>query len=1086
MTKLKNCILFIAVLYSINLNAQNLNNALPIYENGYWGLINLDGEVITKPKYTAIGDFENGFSKALNSNGKLLLINSSGKEIALQAFMDVNYLGDGFISVLSDSGWSIIDTLNIKYTQGAYNLIEYSSKYKCFIVDKDSLVGLLDTSDKIIQPIKYKSIELYDKYYIANSVDSTFIYSSTHQLVNKGQINGIEVFKYPFIIRKTDLNKIGLENHIFNLKIEPLFSDIKINNSWIEIEKSDSIVYINFSTGKVIGLPAKLQFYPIEGASISVVKNKEGFALFSDDKGLLTHLNHINFKYDSCLIFMQDSSNKWAAYNYKGKQILPYQFSDLSRKYKYIIATKKYKGLYSLQGKSIIREDYERFSFLGEIIKGYIGNGVNVFVVENDEVTSKQSFNNFKTIGFKEIVNTKTDSSQFNFGWFRLRVGMEDKYGFRSMDRELFQPPNFDDIVEYPKNDLAVSIYKKVLDQESLNFKYLNTKFSDYQIEGLHQNSTGKVLHKNYYSSFFKKDLVNDSISYCRVLSGTGSIRLLSKYDKGKVKGNYVYVDESSNGLARFCSMGFPYTTTYGADPLIVKRTYDIYEEADLFLKSEIAIPEAKLKRLFTAFRNAKWGFVDAEGNIAIQSKYSFVQRFKNNTAIFYLNDKWGVIDKFDKIVVENKYNHIKRVSSSNNDFFIVGIAHNSAGFINKNGKNIIANKFSNAEPFCNDRAVVKINNYYNWIDTLGNVINDVKYEAVSSFSNNRACFKLKKKWGLIDNIGNELTKPIYDQIYSCNTNATWAKIKSNSYILGRDGELKNKLPFNRVYQFDFNYTFAQIKGKRKYSLVHASGSIIKKNKYKKVEPFNKYAAVCAKRRKFGLIDSTARKIIPFKNKKVDSIYHNWYCITRNPKQKYLFSVSQNIKIDIDDSIKSKIIYSLNDSVIVVQYKKYQTLYHTPKNKSTDLLSLILSDLDVDSMPNEASEHTTSFKIVKSNSGFRYADTDNNFRFNTSFFRAKPFIENLAAVRLSRDHLWKNINVYGMFVSPNQYTMINQNSENGLSLVKFSHKYGLHSDKGKQILKPIFDQIYYLPNYNLFGVVIDNTLKYLRPDGTWL
>lgn len=192
------------------------------------------------------------------------------------------------------------------------------------------------------------------------------------------------------------------------------------------------------------------------------------------------------------------------------------------------------------------------------------------------------------------------------------------------------------------------------------------------------------------------------------------------------------------------------------------------------------------------------------------------------------------------------------------------------------------------------------------------------------------------------------------------------------------------------------------------------------------------------------------------------------------------------MKMVIDDSIKSKIIYSLNDSVIVVKYKKYQTLYLIPKNKSTDLLSLILSDLNVDSMPNEASEPNTSFKIVKSNSGFRYVDTDNNFRFNTSYFRAKPFIENLAAVRLSRDHLWKNINVYGMSVSPNQYTMINQNSENGLSLVKFSHKYGLYSDKGKQILKPIFDQIYYLPNYNLFGVVIDNTLKYLRPDGTWL
>ena len=63
----------------------------------------------------------------------------------------------------------------------------------------------------------------------------------------------------------------------------------------------------------------------------------------------------------------------------------------------------------------------------------------------------------------------------------------------------------------------------------------------------------------------------------------------------------------------------------------------------------------------------AKYGYVDADGQMVITAQFEDASDFENGCAMVKLNDKWGVINTSGEIVIPCQYREIKEYNSYNN-----------------------------------------------------------------------------------------------------------------------------------------------------------------------------------------------------------------------------------------------------------------------------------------------------------------------------------------------------------------------------------------------------------------------------------
>lgn len=87
-------------------------------------------------------------------------------------------------------------------------------------------------------------------------------------------------------------------------------------------------------------------------------------------------------------------------------------------------------------------------------------------------------------------------------------------------------------------------------------------------------------------------------------------------------------------------------------------------------------------------------------------------------------------------------------------------------GFINPEGKIVIAPKYEKVTPFDRNRAFFKLNDKWGIIDNTGKVIVAAQYDSIGEFDNNNiAEFTLNGKYGLVNINGKVIASAQYDYI---------------------------------------------------------------------------------------------------------------------------------------------------------------------------------------------------------------------------------------------------------------------------------------------------------------------------------
>ncbi len=171
----KFCLLLLLVLGLTPIIAQEaLPPVYPYAENGKWGAIDKEGEILVKPKYSSISlflhaDNAKALATVTNEEGLMGAIDRNGKIKAKikYKFVDLKGKGDYLIVTNSDNLYGLVKTKNKKeILKTEYKSIRRfrGAKLGVSIIRKGDLYGAINENGKLIAKPIYKKAELKDAY----------------------------------------------------------------------------------------------------------------------------------------------------------------------------------------------------------------------------------------------------------------------------------------------------------------------------------------------------------------------------------------------------------------------------------------------------------------------------------------------------------------------------------------------------------------------------------------------------------------------------------------------------------------------------------------------------------------------------------------------------------------------------------------------------------------------------------------------------------------------------------------------------------------------------------------------------------
>lgn len=230
----------------------------------------------------------------------------------------------------------------------------------------------------------------------------------------------------------------------------------------------------------------------------------------------------------------------------------------------------------------------------------------------------------------------------------------------------------------------------------------------------------------------------------------------------------------------------------------------------------------------------------------------------KGNLEPFQKGSLWGLKDKDTRdIIISPQYNSIgnfveDRAIVKKNSLF---------GFIDQNGHEITPPKYDEVEKFINGLAKVKLDQKWALINLDGEEITPIKYNIIEDFKDKYARVQCDGLWSLINRKGKELFPFKYLQISDQFDSVL--KVESIKHKFGLiDGDGKELLQCEYDHIGEFKNGLADIKKDSKYGLINEVGEIVLPCEHISIENFIDGFAQILKDGKYGLIDESGKVLV--------------------------------------------------------------------------------------------------------------------------------------------------------------------------------------------------------------------------------
>ncbi|MBP5328087.1 MAG: WG repeat-containing protein [Bacteroidales bacterium] len=261
-----------------------------------------------------------------------------------------------------------------------------------------------------------------------------------------------------------------------------------------------------------------------------------------------------------------------------------------------------------------------------------------------------------------------------------------------------------------------------------------------------------------------------------------------------------------------------------------------------------------------------RWGFIDKNGNIAIEPKYNDAFGFSEGLAAVEIDKKYGFIDRNGNMVIDPMFNFVIAFSEglasvvNGNNCSIIDKTGNTIatlgdeisdlqqfseglaaaevqhetyddvnfkyGFVDRSGRMVIKPQFEWVGAFSDGLAVAVLtpDGPVGYIDKTGLFVINAQYDEAEDFSEGLAPVKKDGKWCFIDRTGAVVTMlgDRYDNVFSISEGRAIVKKDDKYGAIDKAGNLIVDVQFDSLFNFSEGLAFARA-GKTQ-GFINASG----------------------------------------------------------------------------------------------------------------------------------------------------------------------------------------------------------------------------------------------------------------------
>lgn len=241
-----------------------------IVSNGKYGFVDREGVEVIPPVYEKALYYKDGYAE-IKYNGKWGVIDLSGKEVINAEYDDLDPSDYKLVAVCKNEKWGYLNMKGEQITKFEFDDAEGFDGCEYAFVGKNDRCGLIDTSGKIIIPIKYDDLDFLEvqngeefsntNLLIVNKNDKEGIIDLKNKTIVPIKYDGLDGLESNGLIRATIGDKWGYINRkgevIIDIKYEAAddFEEgigfVKKNGKWGAVNtKGEVVIPFIYDSGK--------------------------------------------------------------------------------------------------------------------------------------------------------------------------------------------------------------------------------------------------------------------------------------------------------------------------------------------------------------------------------------------------------------------------------------------------------------------------------------------------------------------------------------------------------------------------------------------------------------------------------------------------------------------------------------------------------------------------------------------------------------------------------------------------------------------------------------------------------------------
>jgi hypothetical protein len=391
---------------------------LPFRENGLWGFIDKEGEVMIAPQYDYVEAYSEGLAIA-QKDGAVGFIDKAGKVVVPFMYEEAEAFKQGVAIVSRNGLYGMIDRTNKERVPIQYELVSPFSSGLALVANEKGY-GYVDQAGHVVIPVELDYATDFERAYaVVEWKGKKGIINTLGKTVVPIEYDWIEPFDGNGICRAKKDNKYGLLDKNGSEVLPFIYDRIgTFYDSLAIIVQGDKYGYINRSGEEHIAL--KYDFVPevllwgnyVDGFAKYRLKDKLG-VMDAEGESVFPAIFQDIGSYKEGEYIAVKKRGKWGYSNQNLKLVIPYDYDDAFT-FNGAFAVCRLDSAWILidrEGKKALAEQFQSINLIGDSLFLVQQNGKYGLLGPRLEVLLPIEYEEIKAAPFKNLLSLRREAS---------------------------------------------------------------------------------------------------------------------------------------------------------------------------------------------------------------------------------------------------------------------------------------------------------------------------------------------------------------------------------------------------------------------------------------------------------------------------------------------------------------------------------------------------------------------------------------------------------------------------------------------------------------------------------------------------